>query len=160
MITGTSGRWWRRLAGGLAVFSVLEVILVLADLDPDPVRLALLVATCVGVLGLVLDALADGGPSWVVEVEQPTARETSDSRFAHYVAMLEAHLSARSHDVVVRDRLGVLADHVLRQRYGVRHDDPRAPDLLGPELTAVLSGPARRLEPAEIDRCLTRIEEL
>jgi hypothetical protein len=42
----------------------------------------------------------------------------------------------------------------------VRRDDPRAAELLGPELVAVLTGPVRRLSPADIDRCLTRIEEL
>ena len=42
----------------------------------------------------------------------------------------------------------------------VRRADPRATELLGAELAAVLDGPARRLAPAEIDRYLTRIEEL
>ncbi len=77
-----------------------------------------------------------------------------------YVALLESHRSSRLPDHALRDRLVVLTDQVLRQRYGLRRDDPAVAELLGPELTAVLTGPARRLEPAEIDRCLTRIEEL
>jgi hypothetical protein len=153
-------RWWRRLAGGLVAFAVLEVALVLAETDPDAVRLALLVAICVCVLGLVFDALAEVSPSWEVVVERPSGRDTGDPRLGRYVNLLEAHLSARSRDPALRDRLGVLADQVLRQRYGVPRDDPRAAELLGPDLTDVLTGPARRLAPAEIDRCLTRIEEL
>ena len=154
------GRWTRRTVAGLVAFVALEVSLELADTDPDPVRLALLVATCVGVLGLVLDALSDGSPSWEVVVERPGARNTGDPRLGRYVNLLEAHLSARSRDATLRDRLAILADQVLRQRYGVTVDDPRAAELLGPDLVAVLTGPARRLGPAEIDRCLTRIEEL
>jgi hypothetical protein len=153
-------RWWHRLAGGVVAFVVLYVALVLAETDPDPLRLALLVAIAAGVLGLVLDALEDGSPSWDVPVERPSGRDTGDPRLGLYVNLLEAHLSARSRDATLRHRLGVLADQVLRQRYGVPRDDPRAAELLGPDLVAVLTGPDRRLEPAEIDRCLTRIEEL
>ena len=155
-----SNRWLRRLLGGLVAFVALYVGLVLTKTDPDPVRLALLVAICVAVLGLVLDALADGSPSWEVPVERPGGRDTGDPRLGRYVNLLEAHLSARSRDTILRDRLGVLADEVLRQRYGVGRDDPRAVEMLGPELVAVLTGSARRLAPTEIDRCLTTIEEL
>lgn len=154
------GRWGRRVAGGVAAFVALEVVLVVAGTDPDPVRLALLVAVGVGVLGLVRDALVDGGVSWHVDVEAPSVRGTGDPRLSFYVNLLEAHRSARTDDTAVRDRLGGLADQVLRQRYGVPRTDPRATDLLGPELVAVLDGPARKLNPAEIDRYLTRIEEL
>ncbi len=159
-----SNRWVRRAVGGLVTFAVSYVALALADADPDPVRLGLLVAICVGVLGLLLDALSDGGPSWDVPVDQPGSRTTGDPRLGRYLGLLESHLSARSRDTTVRDRLGVLADQVLRQRYGVSREDPhdeaRAAELLGPELVAVLTGPARRLTPGEIGRCLTTIEEL
>jgi hypothetical protein len=153
-------RWWRRLAAGVLLFGILEVVLVLADTGPDAGRLALLVVTCVAVLGLVLDALSESGPSWNVEVVHVAAGRGGDPRLARYVNLIEAHLSARSDDPALRDRLAALTDQVLRQRYGVGRDDPRAEALIGPELDAVLSGPARRLSPAEIDHCLTRIEEL
>ena len=156
----TKNRWLRRLGAGVAVFVVLEVVLVLAQTDPDPLRLALLVATCVGVFSLIFDALADGGASWEVIVEQPTVRSSGDPRLARYVSMLEAHRSSRSRDTALRDRLRTLADEVLRQRHGVARDDPRAAELLGPELSTVLDGEPRRLQTAEIDRYLTRIEEL
>jgi hypothetical protein len=153
-------RWLVRAAAGVVTFTILEVVLVLADLDPDAVRLALLVATCVGVLGLVLDTLSDGGPRWTVDVEHPSAREGGDPRLSLYVNLLEAHLSARADDSALRDRLATLTDQVLLQRHGLHRDDPRAEALIGPDLGAVVSGPARRLSPADIDRCLTRIEEL
>ena len=112
------------------------VALALAEADPDLVRLGLLVAICVGVLGLLLDALSDGGPSWDVPVDQPGSRTTGDPRLGRYLGLLESHLSARSRDTTVRDRLGVLADQVLRQRYGISREDPhdeaRAAELLGP----------------------------
>ena len=156
----TAARWWRRAAAGVLVFAVLEVVLLLAHTGPDALRLALLVATCVGVLGLVLDTLSDPGPSWTVEVEQPSSRAVGDPRLGRYVGLLEAHLSARSDDAALRDRLGALTDQVLRQRHGIRLDDPRAIELLGPDVADVLTGPPRRLGLAEIDRCLTRIEDL
>jgi hypothetical protein len=156
----TPARWWRRLAGGLIAFGVLEVVLVVLDTEPDAVRLALLVAICVAVLGLMLDALGDSDPLWEVPVEQVSARATGDSRLSRYANLLEAHLSARTLDTSLQDRLGQLADQILRQRHNLTRDDPRADELLGPELVAVLNGPARRLDSAAIDRCLTRIEEL
>ena len=147
------------MAGGL-LFVALEVLLRVAGAGPEPLRVALLVAMCVGVLGLVLDALSDPAPAWDLEPERPSAREGGDARLAAYVGMIEAHLASRTDDHALRERLRVLADQVLDQRHGVRRDDPRAAGLLGPELTAVLTGPVRRLSPADIDRCLTRIEEL
>lgn len=156
----TGGRWWRRVVGGVVAFAALETVLVLLRADPDAVRLGLLVATCVAVLGLLLDALSDGGVRWDVEVARPPVRERGDPRLAAYERLLEAHLAARSPDPALRDRLAALADRVLAQRHGVDRADPRAAALLGPEVSTLLAGPPRRLTPAEIDRCLTRIEEL
>jgi hypothetical protein len=153
-------RWWRRLAAGVLLFGVLDVVLVLADTGPDAGRLALVVVTCVAALGVVLDALSESSPSWNVEVVHASAGRGGDPRLTRYVDLIEAHLSARSDDTALRDRLGALTDQVLRQRYGIECHDPRAEALIGPELDAVISGPARRLSPSDIDRCLTRIEEL
>ncbi len=162
MSTGPRWRaWWRRLVGGAVAYAALEAGLVVADADPDPVRLAVVVAGGVALLGLLRDALAGGGASWDIEVEQPSLRERGDPRLRHYLGLIEAHLAARSADPALRDRLGVLADQILVQRHaGAAEDPPRRRELLGPELTALLHGPPRRLAPAEIDRCLTLIEEL
>jgi hypothetical protein len=159
-VTTSSPRWGPRLAGGLVAFLGFEVLLTLIDADPDPVRLALLVATCTVLLGLVGDALDGGEPSWGVEVEVPSVRESADTRLGGYVGLLESHLSAREPDGALRDRLGDLADEVLRHRHGLRRDDARAEALLGPALSEVLEGPPRRLSRAQITRCLTMIERL
>jgi hypothetical protein len=153
-------QWRRRLAGGLAAYVVLEVLLTLGEAGPDPVRLGLLVATCTALIGLVLDALNSAEPSWRVEVERPSVRDSGDPRLVRHVGLIEAHLSARTPDHALRDRLAVLTDQMLRQRHGLRRGDPAAGALLGAELPDVLSGPARRLSRAEIARCLTTIEEL
>ena len=147
--------WWRRLAGGAVAYAALEVGLELAKADPDPVRLALLVAGGVALLGLLRDALAGGGASWDVEVEHPSLRERGDPRLRHYLGLIEAHLAARDADPALRDRLVLLTGQVLAQRYADARDDR-----VGPELAGLLAGPPRRLAPAQIDRCLTLIEEL
>ncbi len=152
--------WMRRAGAGVVAFAGLEVLLVVVGADPDPVRLALLVAVGTAVFGVLVDALATPESTWAVEVERPAAQESGDPRLVRNVALLEAHLSSRAPDHTLRDRLAVLTDQVLRQRHGVRRTDAAARDLLGPELTAVLDGPPRRLSRAEIDRCLTLLEEL
>lgn len=150
----------RRAGAGVLLFVALEVLLRVAGAGPEPLRVALLVALCVGVLGIALDALSDPAPAWDLEPERPSVRAGGDARLGVYVGLIDAHLASRTEDHALRERLRALADQVLDQRHGVRRDDPLAAGLLGPELTAVLTGPARRLSPAEIDRCLTRIEEL
>jgi hypothetical protein len=154
------GRWLRRLVGSVVAFVVLEVVLVLADADPDAVRLAVLVAVCAAVLGLVLDALSEPGPAWDIEIDRPSIRDSGDPRLSRYVSLLSAHQAARTPDAAVRDRFRLLADRVLAQRHGTTRADPRAAELLGPDVSALLDGPPRRLGPLDIDRCLSRIEEL
>lgn len=156
----TARTWRRRLLGGVVTYAVLEVGLELAKADPDPLRLAALVACGVAVLGLLGDALADAEPSWDVPVDVPSLRERGDPRLRHYVGLIDAHLAARNPDPALRDRLRLLAAQVLAQRHALALDDARARDLVPPELAAVIDGPPRRLAPAEIDRCLTQIEEL
>jgi hypothetical protein len=153
-------RWLLRLAGALAAYAGLEVLLTVIEADPDPLRLALLVATCTALLGLVRDALEGAEPSWRVEVERPSVRTSGDPRLVHNVGLIEAHLSSRTPDHALRDRLSVLTDQVLRQRHGLRREDPAAAGLLDPDLLEVLTGPPRRLSHAQIDHCLRMIEEL
>jgi hypothetical protein len=152
--------WRRRLLGGVVAYAALEAGLELAKADPDPVRLALLVASGVALLGLLHDALDGGAASWDVEVDVPSLRERGDPRLRQYLGLIDAHLAARSPDPALRDRLRRLATQVLAQRYAVGRDHPRATELVGPELAVLIDGPPRRLSPAEIDRCLTQIEEL
>lgn len=160
MTEPTSGRWPMRVAGGVAAYVGFGAVLIAIKADPDPVRFALLVATCTAILGLVHDALGGAEPTWHVEVERASVRDSGDPRLVRYVALLEAHLSSRTSDHALRDRLAVITDQVLRQRHGLARDDPGAAAILGSELGDVLTGPARRLSRAQIDRCVTIIEEL
>ena len=99
--------------------------------------------------------------SWEVTVEQPSVRTTGDPRLARYVNLLEAHEAARSRDTALRDRIGDArrpgaAAAVRRRRATTRE----RPSCSGPSSPPYSTGPARRMDPAEIDRYLTRIEEL
>ena len=153
-------RWWWRLVGGALIFAGLDVGFVVVDFEPDPLRLGLVVALVVATWALVLDALADPGPSWTVDAVHPARPPGQDARTARYLSLLESHLTARTPDGALQDRLGTLADLVLRQRHGIGRGDPAAAGLMGPELTAVLTAPPRRLTRPEIERCVRRIEEL
>lgn len=153
-------RWWWRLVAGVLSFAALDVGFVLVDFEPDPLRLGLVVALVVATAALVLDALADPGPSWTVDVAHPARPPGQDARTARYLSLLESHLTARTPDGALRDRLASLADLVLRQRHGVGREDPAAAELMGAELTAVLASPPHRLSRSEIERCVQRIEEL
>ena len=155
-----TGRWGRRLVGGLAAYVGFGALLVLLDADPDPVRLALLVATCTAILGLVADSLNGSEPSWEVDIERPSVRDSGDPRLVRYVGLIDAHESSRTPDHTLRDRLAVLTDQVLRQRHGIGRADPAAAAVLGPELTDLLTAPPRRLSNDQIDHYLTIIEEL
>ncbi|MCW2794134.1 MAG: hypothetical protein JWO76_3232 [Nocardioides sp.] len=154
-------RWWWRLACAAVLFAVLEVVFVATELEPDALRLGLLVALGFATLGLVLDALADTGPAWDVDAVRPPGLTGLDPRMARDLSLLESHVTARAPDAALQDRLTRLADLVLRLRHGVDHRAPAGVELLGPEVAALLTGaPGRRLSPAEIDRCVARIEEL
>lgn len=153
-------RWWWRLGGALATFGVLDVVFVVTKLEPDALRLGLLVALGFSMLGLVLDALADTGPTWAVDAVRAPTLIGRDPRLARHLSLLEGHVTARTPDGALQDRLGQLADLVLRQRHGMDLRAPAARELLGVEVFALLTGPPGRLSRADIDRCVSRIEEL
>ncbi|MCW2844995.1 MAG: hypothetical protein JWN22_2911 [Nocardioides sp.] len=154
-------RWWWRLGLAVALFAVLEVTFVATQLEPDALRLGLLVALGFATLGLVLDALADTGPSWAVDAVRPVSLTGQDPRTGRNLSLLEGHVTARVPDGALQDRLVQLADLVLRQHHGVDHRTPEGLELLGPEVATLLTGPPEhRLSPTDIDRCISRIEEL
>ncbi|MBB6629064.1 hypothetical protein H5V45_17185 [Nocardioides sp. KIGAM211] len=153
-------RWRVRIVVAVALYAVLEVVFTKVDFDPDALRLALVVAVGIALFGVVQDALGDSGPGWDVERVSTPLAEGLDRPTARYVGLLESHLTSRTPDGVLADRLRTLADTVLRQRHGLGVADPAARDLLGPELGRVLDEPPRRLSRDEIDRCMTRIEGL
>ena len=155
----TRGLWWR-LAGAVLLTVGLYVLFLVLEFEPHALPLALLVAVSVAAVGLVVDGLGTDDQSWAVEMARPATPVGQDPRFSLYLRTIESHLTTHPPEPVLRDRLGELATRRLEQRHGVRRDDPRAAELLGPDLAAGLDGPPRRLTRAEIDRCVRRIEEL
>ena len=152
------GLGWR-VGGGLALFVVLYVVFRIVDFEPHALPLLLVVLLGVVGLGLVVDALGGTGPSWTVDMSRPATPPGQDPRFSLYLRTLEHHRTAATPDTGVRDRLATLAALRLEQRHGPV-DGTRRAELLGPDLTAVLDGPPRRLGATELDRHLRRIEEL
>ncbi len=152
------GLWWR-LGGASLVTVVLYVVFARLEFEPHAFALALIVVVSVIAAGLFVDGLGVETSTWTVEVERWATPPGRDPRFSVYLRTIESHLSAQAPDANLRDRLGELAGRRL-ERHGVRRGDSRAAELLGPELTAVMDGPPRRLSRAEIDRCVRRIEEL
>jgi hypothetical protein len=153
-------RWAWRAAGTVALVVVLDVVLTRFDFAPDHLRLALVVALGVAVVGLVVDSLAEGGSTWPAEPMSSGGATATDPHLASYVRILESHLTARGGDAALRNRLATLCDERLARRHALARDDPAAEALLGPELVGVLSGPPRRLTREQIDGCLRRIEGL
>lgn len=153
-------RWLRRAAAAAVLFVVLDVVLTVFDFAPDHLRLALLVTLAVAVAGLLTDSIADEGPVWRVEPMGTGAPTATDPHLASYVRILESHLTARTADIALRDRLAALCDERLARRHSLTRADPAAEPLLGTELIRDLAGPPRRLRRDEIEAHLRRIEEL
>jgi hypothetical protein len=128
--------------------------------DPDPVRLALVVGLLVCAGALMVDSATVVAAAWPVHPAPTTGLGRADPRTATYIRLIEGHLTSREPDAALRDRLRKLTDQVLRVRTDLELADPRADEVLGPDLVAVLRGPPRRLRAEEINRCLRRIEEL
>jgi hypothetical protein len=155
-------RWLRRAAGAVATVVVLDIVLGLFEFAPDHLRLALVVALAVAVTGLLLDSLGstEGSPAWRVDPMSTRGATATDPHLASYVRILESHLTARTADTALRDRLATLCDERLNRRHGLTRDDQAAEALLGSGMLRELSGPPRRLRRDEIDGYLRRIEEL
>ena len=153
-------RWWFRVAGGVAAYAAIEVAIRVIHGEADELRLALVVALVVCASALLVDATSVEPALWTAHTESEGGQGRLDPRTASHLRILESHLSAREADVALRGRLRELADQSLRARHDLAVDDPRVEELLGPELRRVLTEPARKLHPDEIERCVQRIEEL
>ncbi len=153
------GLLWR-LGGAVVLTAVLYVVFSLMEFEPHALPLTLLVVVVVVAIGLFVDGLGVDEQSWAVEMQGWATPPGQDPRFSLYLRTIESHLTAQTPEPALRDRFADLASRRLAQRHGVHLGDPRAAELLGPDLTAVLDGPPRRLSHAEIDRCVRRIEEL
>lgn len=155
-----SGRWWFRLVVlGVSAVTVVWVGERLG-LEPDPVRVVLVSAAVVVLVGLLLDAVAPPTPTWVVEEAHLAEIHRRDPRTAANLRILEHHLATDRADAALRDRLAALTEQVLQVRHGERPETAHAYRLMGPELTRLVNDPPHRLDRAEIERCVRRIEEL
>ena len=153
-------RWWWRALFGVFLAALWKGVAVITDTSVDHLRLVLVVAVVVAALGLVVDAAQVESVRWYVPKEPADEQGSTDPRTASYLRILESHVTARQPGSAMRDRLGDLADQALELRHDLVRADPAAAALLGPELLRVLTEPPRRLELAEIDRCVRRIEDL
>lgn len=153
-------RGTRRLAtwAGVEVCTLLALYLLGYHVRIVPLTLALTLG--LAVVWLVGELVVDDPAPWAVDRRSGSGSVTNDVRLATYVRVLEDHRAARVPSGALRDRLAAVAAARLEAHHGLRLDDPRSAGLLGQPLAEVATGPVRRLTPAEIDACITRIEEL
>ena len=152
--------WIRRLVGALVITALLDVVFRLVGFGPHLVPLLLVVLAGSALAWLAYDAIEPAPPGWRTPQRDFTRPPGQDSRTAAYLHLVEDNLTARDPRPQLRDRLRFLAELRLRQRHGLALDDPRARSLLGADVLDLLSGSPRRIGIPEIDRTLTRIEEL
>jgi hypothetical protein len=138
--------WRNRLFLALLISAATYVAADLLKWDPQPVPFAVLMAVVLTLMWLVLDILEDEPAHWVPSM--PTAGDRVDEATSD-LRILTSHQQASVPTEAVRDRLVALA----------RGRDPDLADALRRELGGP-HDPPRRLSPAEIDRILTRIEDV
>ena len=156
-------RWWRRLAGGVAVLRGARGAAA-ASSRPTPTRSGWRCwsATCVGVLGLIRRrADRRGRVAGTSTVEQPSVRT---GRRPAAVALREPARGHRARQVPRHRPAGPAAAGSPTRCCASGTASPATtrarPSCSGPSSPPSSTGPARRLAPTEIDRYLTRIEEL
>ncbi|MBS2938983.1 hypothetical protein KDN32_14685 [Nocardioides sp. J2M5] len=139
---GIDPRWRGRVLGATALAAIGYGVALLLDFEPHPLPYALWWTIATAMVWLVVDTASvprtvwrNGMPRGADRVDQAS----SDLR------VLSSHLQANEPTGALRDRLVGLA----------RARDPDLADELRLELDTV-----RRLSPADIDRILTRIEEI
>ena len=152
-------RWWGRAVFTALVVAAIAGFTVFEKASPQLLPTALLVGAVVAIAGMVLDSGGADPPDWSVSSEFVGTSSGQDGGLAGNLRLLENHLSAREADPLLRARLTRLTDERLA-RLGMRRGDPGVGQRLGPTLIGVLDGPPRALRPAEIEECISRIEEL
>lgn len=152
-------RWAPRVIVTLLVVAGLVVFARVEHTTPLLLPMVLLVGAVVAIAGLVNDSGGADPTDWEVAAYIARTSTGQDAGLATNVRLLENHLTSRRADASLRTKLTRLTDERLA-RQGRRRDDPAVAVRLGPLLVDVLDGPPRILQPAEIDECLRRIEEL
>jgi hypothetical protein len=138
---------------GLTIFARVE------DTHPRVLPTVLLVGAVVAIFGLLSDSSGADPADWTPMIEYATTSAGQDAGLAGNVRLIENHLTARDVDPLLRARLARMTENRL-SRLGWSRTDPEVIRRLGPTLTAVLDGPPRPLQRAEIEECVRRIEEL
>ena len=143
MRRATITRAWRsRLFFAVLVAGIGYAFALWLDFGPRPVPYVIMASVVLTLVWLVLDTAEAEPAQWVPTL--PSASDRVDEATPD-LRVLTSHEQASVPSEAVRDRLVALA----------RARDPGLADTLREELT-----PVRRLSPAEIDRILTRIEEV
>ena len=133
--------------------------------QPDPGLLALMIGVGAALVWLYLDVSADAEVShWPAMTEEPLRPPGEDARLERLHRILTQHQSAHDVGDALHRTLTELADHRLVAHHGVSllADPERAAELLGPELTSVVTQrpPYPRLSTDRVDVLLQRIEAL
>ena len=135
-------RWRGRMAGGVALAGAGYVVTILLDMDPRPVPYVVWSVVVLSMAFLVIDIVDVPAAQWQQGLPAPPDRvdeATSDLR------VLSSHQQSDHPSDALARRLVALA----------RSRDVELADAIDVELAG-----AHRLSPAEIDRILTRIEEV
>lgn len=154
--------WWRRLGGVVLVVVLGWLVLDGLEFGPHPGRWALVVLLGVLALFLVLDGVVETPPTWEhVPRTGSGVPRGEDERLVRFSRVVGDHLrSAGPPTPAVRDLLAELAWARLTQHHGVSPGDPRARDLLGPDLAAALAEDHHRFTAEELGHHLDTIDHL
>jgi hypothetical protein len=157
--------WIGRIAIAFGLWLAVAVGAWVLGNQPDPVLLALLIGVGAALMWLYLDVSADAEVSrWPAMTEEPVRPPGQDPRLERLHRMLTQHQSAHDVGDALHRTLTELADQRLVAHHGVSllADPERAAEILGPELTSVVTQrpPYPRLSTDRVDVLLTRIEAL
>ncbi|MGZ8742393.1 MAG: hypothetical protein ACXWXO_05680 [Nocardioides sp.] len=158
-------RWVARFGSAFGVWLVVAVGAWVFGNRPDPALLALVVFTGAAPLWLYLDVSADAEVSrWPAMAEEPIRPPGEDARLERLQRIVAQHQTAHDVGDALHRTLTALADQRLVAHHGVSRlaDPDRAAQILGPELTSVVTQrpPFPRLSTDRIDVLLHRIEAL
>ena len=157
--------WKGRVAAVFVVWFVVAAGVRYFGGDAHPVAVAMYVGVGAALCWLFLDVSADAETApWPRAREEPVRDQGEDPRLAQLRRVVAQHLDGREVGDTLHRRLTELADQRLVARHGITREahPAAAAQLLGPDLSEVAAAgaPYPRLTVAQIDRLLTRIEEL
>lgn len=159
-----SRKWAARLVSAFVLWLVICVAAFLLGNQPRPGLIAMVLAAAAGTVWLYLDTSAQSEPArWHQVSDEPMRPPGRDPRLDLFERVVSQHLDARDVTDQLHRYLADIADRRLVTKHGISRlaDPERAEPLLGAELSRFLDRPhERRLDIREIDRLLTRIEDL